>query len=286
MDFDGVIRSVLYPTVAGIAGQRFVGIEDVELERACCAAYNDYLIDEWAGVSERYVAQCVVPLGDVSAAVAEIRRSAERGHRGIVMVGNPSLIRADLPHVNEQHWDPIWAVSEELDLPVCFHSGSSPKIQMPPYIEFRAPIAAALEAMTRPVSSTFLLANLLFSGILVRFPRMKVVFAETTLAWAAYTLESAEHQFGRQRYDMAGWDVRPLEEFRRQIYLTGWYDKTGLDTRYHIGVKNMLWSTNFPQATSCWPESRHAAERCFAGVPPDETADILVNNANDLYGLE
>jgi predicted TIM-barrel fold metal-dependent hydrolase len=285
MDIDGVATSILYPMIAGVAGQAFTHIVDTSLEAACCSAYNDYLIDEWTIVSDRFVSQCIIPLGETSAAVSEIRRCVERGHRGVVMPGNPSLIRADLPHVNDAHWDPIWQTCQELNVPVCFHSGSSSKIQMPPYESFTPAIASALEAMTRPVSSTFLLANLLFSGILVRFPELKCVFPETTLAWGAYTLESAEHQFGRQRYDMAGWEVRPLEEFRRQVYLVGWYDQTGLDTRHHIGVENMLWSTNFPQATSCWPDTQAKVAQCFAKVPSDEAADILSNNATELYRL-
>ena len=45
MDAAGVDYSVLYPTVAGLAGEAFGRIEDSELELACVRAYNDWLIE-------------------------------------------------------------------------------------------------------------------------------------------------------------------------------------------------------------------------------------------------
>ena len=44
MDSAGADYSVLYPTVAGLAGEAFGRIEDSELELACVRAYNDWLI--------------------------------------------------------------------------------------------------------------------------------------------------------------------------------------------------------------------------------------------------
>lgn len=285
MDADGVSTSVLYPMVAGVAGQRLGALSDPDLELACARAYNDWLIDEWTSVSKRFVAQCVIPLSRPADAAAEIRRAVARGHRGVVMPGNPALVRTGLPHVNESDYDPIWEACQELKVPVCFHAGSTSSMQMPPYKDYSPPIIAALEAMTRPVSSTFLLGNLLFSGILTRYPGLKVVFSESTLAWGAYTIESADHQFERQRYDMAGRDVIPSDLFHRQCYLTGWYDSTGARTRKVIGVENMLWSSNFPQATSTWPNASETIEQCFFGVPQSERQAILVDNAAKLYGI-
>jgi hypothetical protein len=109
------------------------------------------------------------------------------------------------------------------------------------------------------------------------------VFAETTLAWCAYELELADHQFERQRLHTEGYELTPSQLFKRQCYLVGWFDKTGPQTREHIGVGNMLWSTNFPQATSTWPESRRAIARAFEDVPEDVRRQVLVDNAAKLY---
>jgi predicted TIM-barrel fold metal-dependent hydrolase len=142
-----------------------------------------------------------------------------------------------------------------------------------------------MEAITRPASSVLIVANLLYSRILTRFPNLKVVFAETSLAWGAYELELADHQFERQRLHTEGYELMPSELFRRQCFYTGWFDQTGIDTRKYIGVDNILWSSNFPLATSTWPNSREVIDRCFNGVPEAERDRMLWGNAAKLYQL-
>jgi uncharacterized protein len=51
----------LYPTVAGVAGETFARLDDPELELACIQAYNDWLIEEWASRSPRFIPQCITP---------------------------------------------------------------------------------------------------------------------------------------------------------------------------------------------------------------------------------
>jgi predicted TIM-barrel fold metal-dependent hydrolase len=284
MDVDGVDYSVLYPSVAGRAGETFGRLTDPEFELACVQAYNDWLIDEWASASPRFIPQCIVPLSPIEATVAEIRRAVGRGHRGVVMPAVPMMLR-ELPHINEPVYDPVWATCQELGVPVCFHAGASRDIQFPPYVGFTPEVAAAMEAITRPVSSVLVVANFLYSRILDRFPQLKVVFAETSLAWGAYELELADHQFERQRLHTEGYDKLPSELFRRQCHFVGWFDTTGPRTRYHIGLDNLLWSTNFPQATSTWPESRRAIARCFDGMAENERRQVLVGNAARLYRM-
>jgi predicted TIM-barrel fold metal-dependent hydrolase len=285
MDVDGVDYSVLYPAVAGRAGETFGSIEDAALELACVQAYNDFLIDEWASASPRFIPQCIVPLSPIDAAVTEIKRAVGKGHRGVVMPSVPMLLR-EVPHINEPAYDPVWATCQDLGVPVCFHSGASRQIEFPPYAGFSPQIASAMQAITRPVSTVLVVANFLFSRILDRFPKLKVVFAETSLAWGAYELELADHQFERQRLHTEGYKLTPSELFKRQCNLVGWFDATGPKTRSHIGVGNMLWSTNFPQPTSTWPESRHAIDRSFEGIPDSDRRQILVDNPARLYNLK
>jgi len=284
MDVDGVDYSVLYPSVAGRAGETFASLADADLEVACVQAYNDWLIDEWASVSPRFIPQCIIPLAP-EAAAKEIRRAVAKGHRGVVMPSVPMMLR-EVPHINEPVYDAIWAACQELDVPLCFHAGATREIQFPPYAGFSPEVAATMEAITRPVSSVLVVANFLYSRILERFPKLKVVFAETSLAWCAYELELADHQFERQRLHTEGYDILPSALFKRQCHMVGWYDTTGLKTREHTGVKNLLWSTNFPQATSTWPESRQAIARCFDGVPENERRQVLVDNAARIYNLK
>lgn len=281
MDADGVDYSVLYPTVGG-AGDTFARLTDPDLELACVQAYNDWLIDEWAAVSERFIPQCLVPVWPIETAVAEIRRAAARGHRGAIYPAVPMELR-DVPHVNEPDYDPLWAVCAELEIPLCIHSGSSTKIQVPTPASFSPPLAAAFQSITKQASTIAVLVHLLISRILMRHPQLRVVFAESSLGWGGYQVEFADQQFREDGLMHEGYDLFPSELFKRQCYLTGWYDGAALATRHIIGVENILWSTNFPLATSTWPSSQEHIARAFAEVPTDEREAILWGNAARLY---
>lgn len=285
MDAAGIDYAVLYPTVAGIGGQNFGAIEDGELELACAQAYNDWLVEEWASVSPRFVPQCIVPLAPVDATVKEIRRCVANGHRGVIYPSIPMELR-ELPHINDALYDPLWAVCQELAVPICFHAGASAKIQIPAYQGYAPATAAAIQAITRPASSVSVLVNLLISKILMRFPELKIVLAESGLGWGAYLLEYTDFQATGDQLPQNGYDLMPSELFKRQCYLVGWYDRASLRVRDYIGSENILWSSQFPQATSTWPETQGALAKSFDGVTAADRRKILWQNAARLYRID
>jgi len=283
MDAAGVDYSVLFPTVAGLAGETFGSLQDPELELACVQAYNDWLIDEWAGASERFIPQCIVPIWPPDATVREIRRAVERGHRGVVFPSLPMDLR-DVPHIADPDYEPVWAVCEELGVPLCLHAGASPGLQYPGTSGLSPTMAAALDAATRPVSSVYVLGLYLFSRVLLRHPKLQVVLAESALSWGMLYLEWADHQFEHDGLDREGYDLTPSEMFHRQCYFNAWYDKVAPFAPY-VGADRILWSTNLPQANSTWPRTQETITSCFEGVSPEVREQVLWRNASRLYQI-
>jgi predicted TIM-barrel fold metal-dependent hydrolase len=284
MDLNGVDCSVLYPIVGGVAAETFGKLCGPDLELACVQAYNDWLIEEWASISPRFVPQCIVPIWPMESAVAEIKRAVGKGHKGVIYPASPMELR-DAPHINEPAYDPLWAVCEELGVPLCFHSGASPRIQLRPGDTFSPAVAAAFGGIVRSVSSIAVLANFLFSRVLYRFPKLKVVFAESSLGWGAYELEYADYQADADGLPAEGYSLKPSELFQRQCYFTCWYDRTSLGVRRYLGASNILWSTNFPLATSTWPSTRQHIDLAFDGIGEDDRSRILWRNAATLYAI-
>jgi predicted TIM-barrel fold metal-dependent hydrolase len=285
MDKAGIDYAVLYPTVAGSAGQTFGRIEEPELELGCVQAYNDWLLEEWASVSDRFIPQCITQLFPIDAAVKEIRRAVKNGHRGVIYPSVPMELR-NVPHINESIYDPLWAACQELGVPICFHAGASSAIQIPAYEGYSPTIAAAFQAITRPASSVSVLVNLLISKILMRFPELKVVFAESGLGWGAYLLEYTDFQATGDQLPQNGYDLMPSQMFKRQCYLVGWYDQASLRVRRYIRTENILWSSQFPLATSTWPNTKEALAKSFDGVDESERRKILWQNAAELYKIK
>ncbi len=284
MDAAGIEYSVLYPTVAGLGGEAFGRITDPKLELECVRAYNDWLIDEWAAASPRFIPQCIVPLFPAETAAAEIERAVARGHKGVIYPAVPMELR-EVPHINERVYDPIWATCESLGMPLCLRAGSATSIQAPPPADLSPALDLAYRSITGSTSMICVLVNLLVSGILERCPKLNVVFAGSGLGWGAYQFEYTDQQFTANGLLGPGHEHLPSELLRRQCYLTGWYDKAGVESRKFVGSGNILWSANFPLATSTWPSTREYVERAFEGVPDAEREQMLWGNAARLYSL-
>src|SRR5258706_635370 len=227
----------------------------------------------------------MVPLWPAGRGVGEIERAGAKGHKGVVYPASPMEFRA-VPHINDPAYDPIWAACQDLGVPLCFHSGASKKIQMAPGATFGPAAAAAFRDITRSVSSIAVLANFILSRVLHRFPKLKVVFAESSLGWGAYEMEYADYQSAADGLPGEGYPLKPTELFMRQCYFTCWYDRESIRARRYVGAKNILWSTQFPLATSAWPNTNRQIEPGFADVPDDERRAILWENAADLYSLQ
>jgi len=138
--------------------------------------------------------------------------------------------------------------------------------------------------VTKPVSSVFVLGLYLFSRVLLRHPKLRVVLAESALSWGMLYLEWADHQFDHDGLAREGYELKPSEMFRRQCYLNAWFDQIAPFEPY-LGAEHILWSTNFPSATSTWPRTRETIDRCFQGVSAETREKVLWRNAAKLYRL-
>jgi predicted TIM-barrel fold metal-dependent hydrolase len=283
MDAAGVDYSVLYPTVAGLAGEAFGRIEDDTLELACVRAYNDWLIEYWAAASDRFIPQCIVPIWPVEETVKEIRRAVNLGHRGVVFPSLPMHLR-NVPHISGPEYDPVWETCQDLDVPVCLHAGASSELQYAPSATLNPKLAEALNAVTKPVSSVFVLSLYSFSRVLLRHPGLKVVFAESALSWGMLYMEWADHQFEHDGLAREGYELKPSEMFHRNCFLTAWFDQVAPFLSY-VGADHILWSSKLPLATSTWPRTHETLDRCFRGISAQAKENVLWRNAAGLYRL-
>ncbi|MGH7846055.1 MAG: amidohydrolase family protein [Candidatus Binatia bacterium] len=283
MDAAGIDYSVLYPTVAGLAGETFGRFQDPDLELACVQAYNDWVIEEWASASDRFIPQCIVPIWPADTAAREIERAVAKGHRGVIFPSLPMHLRA-VPHVSGPEYDPVWEICEKLNVPVCLHAGASAELQYAPFSGLKPALAEALDAVTRPVSSVFVISLYSFSRVLLRHPRLQVVLAESALSWGILYMEWADHQFEHDGLAREGYELKPSEMFHRQCCFTSWFDEVAPFVQY-VGADHILWSTNFPLATSTWPRTGETISHCFQGVATQAREKVLWRNAASLYRL-
>src|SRR6202043_3680629 len=90
MNANGVLGSMCFPTMAGWNARTFAESRDKEVALVMLQAYNDWAIDEWCGTYPgRFIPLGIVPMWDVEAATAEVRRIAKKGCRSISFLEPP-----------------------------------------------------------------------------------------------------------------------------------------------------------------------------------------------------
>jgi uncharacterized protein len=302
LDEDGVDGEVLFCNNPAF-GSCFIQC-DAELELACVQAYNDAIWD-WREASDRYVPLMIIPyFSGIEATVREVTRCARKGFRGLIMLAEPSSVGDDkffkkdapvnpafrhcLKHFCDPYWEPLWAACQDLGVAIHWHADGGLKTPLSVWKRFTA---YELFAVTSPAAHSSLaqfLPNVVFTGVLERYPGLNWVCAETTLGWFNYVLDSCDQVWERRQLWKHGIKTRPSEQIRERVYADFWFEKggEGLDVRYRLRTDHIMWQSDLPHGTSTYPESRKILSRALEGVSADEVPLLLYKNAMKLYGLE
>jgi predicted TIM-barrel fold metal-dependent hydrolase len=288
MDQMGIWAMVMYPNVGGFGAQEFLKLNDPELMLTCVQIYNDWQTDWASADSRRLLPITSLPFWDVAAAVKEVRRCAAKGHRGILFTGEPQSLGQ--PLLGDPHWNPLWEVACELDLPISFHIGSG-NMEMG-LLQTKIAAYGKMAAFTELSVDIFLrngiqMNDLIMSGVLARYPKIKFVSVESGIGWIPFALEALDYQFQGNSVaeEHPEFDLLPSEYFARNVYACYWFEQTAprrlIDK---VGVDNILFETDFPHPTSLYGEEVHA--RIKGGLSDCEESvrrKILWENGQKLY---
>lgn len=280
MDLDGVWGALCFPSFPRFAGTVFLEGQDKELALLCVRAWNDFVLDEWCATAPgRLIPLVILPLWDVPACVAEIHRTAGKGAKAISFPENPAPL--GLPSFHTDHWDPVFSAAEETDMPLCLHFGTSSK---PPITAPEAPFAVTIALFG--CNSMYATADLVFSPVFHRHPKLKVGLSEGGIGWMPYLLERMDFTWERHRfYQNVNQDARPSDLFRKHIHGCFIDDRFGVGVRHEIGVERITWECDYPHSDSYWPKSRAYAAEVLADVPDDEVHQMVELNTRRLYNV-
>lgn len=285
MDVVRIERSLCFPNVARFAGQLFLWMKDRELAMACMCAYNDFIVEEWAGESGgRLIPLCVIPLWDPVAAAEEVRRNAARGVRAVTFTELPPLLGLPSIHDAGGHWLPFIEACDETRTTICMHIGSSSSV---PSTAPDAPTSVRLSTLNFNAQLAF--ADWMFSGHLARRPNLKLAFSESQIGWIPYVLERMDRVW-RMGNAIAGID--PVFEAPPSTYMNGrvfgcfFEDDFGLAVRDAIGIDAITFECDFPHQDSSWPHTHEQLAGSLAGLPDEDVHKIVRGNALRMLDLE
>ncbi len=290
MDRVGIWAMALYPNVGGFGSQAFLNLKDPELMLACVRAYNDFLIDWISPDPRRFIPILATPFWDVEAAVAEIERCAGIGHKGVLFTGEPQS--HGMPILASRHWDPLWDAARACDLPVSFHIGAGTFDDgfTPERIETTGVGRTnGFTAVSLFLDNGKQLTDLLFSGILPRFPELKFLSVESGIGFIPFVLEACDYTFeyGHVRLSHPEFELKPSEYFARQVY--GCYifeEHAPRELMDVIGVDNIMFETDYPHPVCLYDNVREKIDAALGDAPREAQRKILFENAAKLYKVE
>lgn len=273
---DGVEADVLYTTL----GFRIFWLKDAGLQQDCFRVYNDWLAAYCSYAPTRIAGLALISLYDPREGVEELVRCAKMGLKGAMIWCSPP---EDQPYSSEVY-DPFWAAAQEVQMPISLHAitGMGRESQWNAGIKERYMRSTVLP---HEVERSF--SVLIFSGVLERFPNLKIVSAENNCGWLPYYLQRMDNAFVRGRY-ASGYklSLKPSEYFRRQMYCTYIDDYIGVANRHFIGVDQIMWSSDYPHQASSWPHSRDVVARDFKDASAEDRFKITRGNVARLYGFD
>jgi predicted TIM-barrel fold metal-dependent hydrolase len=278
MRTDGVSAEVLYPSL----GLGLFCISDAALQEALFRTYNDWVIDYCKKVPDRLYGIALISMYDIDHAIVELERCKKAGG----MVGSMiwQVPDPELPFTSE-HYERFWAASQDLEMPIHLHIltgfGDSMNRQTSHGLQrYRIGVQQHREIEDA-------LFDIIFSGVLERYPRLKIVSVENEIGWIPFWIGQCDKGFKRHRHrENLTIDKLPSEYFHRQVYATFFNDHVGGKLFSWWGVDNCMWSNDYPHQNSTWPNSRDVIKRDLGHLPAADRDKLLNANVRKLYNLK
>jgi predicted TIM-barrel fold metal-dependent hydrolase len=294
---DGVVAEVVFPNTVPPFFPSFVlfakppTAEEYRQRRAGIQAHNRWLKDFCDAFPERRAGVGQIFLNDVDDAMEDVRWIKENGLRGGILLPNVAPDVKWVKPLYDPIYEPLWALCEELDVPVNMHSGSG----QPDYGAY--PVSMLLYINEVAFYTQRPLVHLLLSGVFERHPQLKFVMTEIGCSWVPDLLGRLDSVLAMIRDTGATGEIRygaehvlprsATDYFRQNVWM-GVSNPSDQDvaTRHEIGIDRWMWGSDYPHDEGSAPYTKQHLRARFHDVPRDEVEMMLNRNAADLYGFD
>ena len=203
-----------------------------------------------------------------SAAQRGPRQPGDHLYRDAPLLGLPSI------HDPSRYWDPVFDACNDTGTVLCMHIGSGSRMaETSPF----AP-RAANTALTFSMAQQSLV-EWLVSGILVRFPKLKIAYSESQIGWMPFILERLDKVFTHTAFAEFPVITEPPSTYiPDRVFGCFFDDETGVANRDAIGVSQLLFESDYPHQDTTWPHTDRVIEMA-SQVSAAELEMILRTNA-------
>ena len=265
MAFDGISAEVLYSTL----GKQAWLTGDPALEEACIRVYNDWLIEFCSVAPDRLWGLAMLSLWNIDNAVKELERCRNAGLRGAYLPLSPN---SEIPY-SAGHYEKFWAAAQALEMPVNLHINSGPGWE-----GHNSDRSGLLPPGVHKFNCMKALGDIIGSGVLERYPDLKVVIAEAGVGWIPFFAQ--EFDAYRRHWTLP---LRPSEYVFRQVYGAFISDEFGGFVLSQYGKDTFMWSSDYPHPACIWPGASNVIERDLGHLSSEDRAKVVSGTAAQLF---
>jgi len=254
MNVNGVLSSLCFATFPMSAGTVFIGAGlkgHKEQALRGVRAYNDWHVHEWCtSAPGRFIPMILLPLWDMDATVAEIKRWVPHNVHAVSIPDNPSCV--GLPSIHNEYWEPLWKACSDHKIVLNCHIGTGAPA---PHASDESPIDAWITTM--PMSIANSAADWLFAAFLRRYPNLRIALSEGGVGWVPYFLERADFTYEHHRewtFSDFG-SERPSDVFKRHFITCFIEDKVAMENLKFINPDMVCAEIDYPHSDAVWPNS-------------------------------
>jgi uncharacterized protein len=185
-----------------------------DLAVALCNAHIDYHLDRVVDPARGIYTMPIVTWHDPIAAAEMVQRVADHP----AVVGVALMTAYSNPPWGDVRYHPLYEVAERHNLPIVVHAASSGTLME------RATIQDGLQRLIEAHQLAFLVSNqiqltsMIAQGIPVRYPKLKVVFLETGVFWAAAMMYRLDAYYVKRRSEAPLLEDLPSEYIKRHFW--------------------------------------------------------------------
>ncbi|NRA00548.1 MAG: amidohydrolase family protein [Myxococcales bacterium] len=303
MDLMGIDQVMVIPTMM-VMHVPFG--ENPEGARGFARAYNDWAVDYCAAAPDRLFPAAWLPLQSPAYTVEEIRRTAEKGFRmGLV---RPIDARHQYPNqigrgIGGATFDLIYKEMEACDMVLGMHTFPAPDVASyhdgrsldyvvsPGELNTLASDPAVgqridAQALSFVFEAQAWLIQVLLSGFLDRYPKLRMAVLESNASWVPSVLAHCDRLFklhAKERRTPAS--RLPSEAFAEQCTISFEGDEAPAFKQWRFFQNTGVWASDayHTDGADVWTAIR---EMNACGVPERVQARMLGANASDLYRIE
>jgi uncharacterized protein len=296
MDLMGIDQVLVIPTMVIMHLPFARSEEGVDV---FCQAYNDFLVD-WCSVApERLYGAALLPVQDPVRTAKEIFRAKALGHP----VGLIRPIDAQAKYPNELRasmmagggdYDEVFRAFEDSGMVLGMHTFPAPGVAHPLGEDYIcSPGELFSRAGTDSQTFSFIhemqswLAQVLLSGFLDRYDRLKMAIFESNAEWLPYALDTTDRLFKLYASERGGKksDRLPSEAFAEQCVISFESDEKGVFRQWDRFEDIGIWASDayHHDGADVWGGMRNMEA---AGTPQAVREKLLGGNATRFYGIE